>query len=87
MGVVWLCGASCMPAATCVQGRTGRSGWCVCPCCMRTRGHVTTCRTKPSLKNFKKRVKRPFELTSTVHSQRTAHRFVQYLLPKQGLWG
>ena len=36
MGVVWLCGASCMPAATCVQGRTGRSGWCVCPCCEDT---------------------------------------------------
>lgn len=87
VGVVWLCGARCVPAATHVQGRTGRSGGHVCPCCVRTRGHVTTCLTEPSLKNFQKRVKRPFELTSMVHSQQTAHRFVQYVLPKQGLWG
>lgn len=54
------------------------------PCCVRTCGHVTTCLTKPSLKNFQNRVEKPSELTSRVHGRGPHSRFVQCSLPTRG---
>lgn len=84
--MVWLCGAPCVPAATCEQGRTGRSGWCVRMFCedVWTRHNVPH---KTQLETFQNRVERPSELTPRVHSCGPLSRFVHCSLPTQGPCG
>lgn len=83
-GLLWgRCGSAglrvCPLPRVCRAAQAGAAG--VCLCCVRTRGHGTTCLTKPSLKNFQNRVEKPSELTSRVHGHGPHSRCVHCSLP------